>query len=87
MTSWQSLWAGCLYEECYVAVLGVVSLPVRSQQGAESQAHRGVRDARGCDGKRGELLFNGHRISILQNGKSFGDLFHESMIIINIIEL
>lgn len=71
----------------YAAVLGAVSLHVRSQQGAESQAHRGVRDAKGCDGKRGKLLFNGHSVSILQNGKSFGDLFHESMIIFNITEL
>lgn len=44
-SSWQSLWAGCLYE-MYVAVLGVVSLPVRSSKG-EGQAHRGSEGRQG----------------------------------------
>lgn len=53
----------------YTAILGVVSLSVRSQQGADSHAHTEVKEARGCDRKRGELLFNGYRVSILQNEK------------------
>lgn len=47
----------------HVAITGLASLTVRSQQGAESHAHTEV-EARGWDTKRREL-FNGYRVSIL----------------------
>lgn len=51
-----------------IAIPGMVSLPMRSQQGAESQAHTEVKEAPGWRRGRGEL-FNGYRVHIFQNDK------------------
>lgn len=69
----------------HVAITGLASLTVRSQQGAESHAHTEV-EARGWDTKRREL-FNGYRVSILQDEKSSGDWLHKSVNVLNTTEL